>query len=173
MLFVFVEGPDDESYFTKVFASSWEFYKIIKYAGMKNDKINDFIKSIGCMPNGDYLFFGDSDGMEIEKKRESLLLKFPNLSSDKLFIVQFEIESWYYAGVDESMCRKLKMKNFIFQTDGLTKEQFYSKLARPSDKKYVMACILNQYMLSLAIERNYTLNLFVIHEEERTCNAVC
>ena len=56
MLFVFVEGPDDESYFTKVFASSWEFCKIIKCAGMKNDKINDFIKSINCMPNGDYLF---------------------------------------------------------------------------------------------------------------------
>lgn len=161
MLFIFVEGPDDESYFTKVFAPSWGTYRIIKYAGMKNDKINSFIKSISCILDSDYLFFGDADGAEIEEKRQSLLSQFSNLSPDRLYIVQFEIESWYYAGVDEPTCRKLKMKHFAFRTDSLTKEQFYAKLARPSDKKYVMACILDQYMLDLAITRNHSLLSFV------------
>lgn len=161
MLFVFVEGPDDEAYFKKVFAPSWGIHKIVQYAGMKNDKINNFIKSISCMPDSDYLFFGDSDGVDIEEKRQTLLSTFSNLSSDKVFIVQFEIESWYYAGADESTCRKLKMKHFVFPTDSLTKEQFNSKLARPSDRKYVMACILNQYIIDLAITRNRSLNLFV------------
>ena len=161
MLFVFVEGPDDELYFTKVFAQYWGSYKIIKYAGMKNDKINSFIKSIDCIPDSDYIFFGDSDGVEIGQKRQSLLSKFSNLSPDKVYIVQLEVESWYYAGATEAICRKLKMKHFIFRTDNLTKEQFYSKLAHSSDRKYVMCSILEQYILKLAITRNHSLNLFV------------
>lgn len=160
MLIVFVEGPDDEAYFTKIFAPSWGLCKIIQYAGMKKDKINNYIKSISCMPGSDYLFFGDSDGVAINEKRQALLSNFPNLDADKVFIVQFEIESWYYAGVDEQTCRKLKMKHFVFPTDNLTKEQFNAKLARPSDRKYVMACILNQYMLDLAVTRNSSLNEF-------------
>ena len=161
MLIVFVEGPDDEAYFSKVFAPSWGQYKIIQYAGMKKDKINNYIKSISCMPDSDYLFFGDSDGVAISEKCQALLSSFPNLVADKVFIVQYEIESWYYAGIDEQAARKLKMKHFVFSTDSLTKEQFNAKLARPSDRKYVMACILNQYMLNLAVTRNNSLSLFV------------
>jgi len=161
MLFVFVEGPDDASYFEKIFAQSWGMHKIIEYARMKQDKVNSFINSINCIPDSDYIFFGDSDGIGIEEKRQNLISKFSNLSPNKVFIVQYEIESWYYAGVDEATCLKLKLKHFIFRTDNLTKEQFYSKLPRPSDKKYIMACMLNEYALSLAQTRNHSLNQFI------------
>lgn len=160
MLYVFVEGPDDEAYFRETFSRFWDVYKIIRYADMKNEKINNFIKSINCIPDSDYMFFGDSDGMEINDKRQLLMSQFSNLSAEKTIIVQYEIESWYYAGIDEFTYKKLKMKHYVFKTDSLTKEQFYSKLARPSDRKYVMAKILTEYSLDLAITRNNSLNLF-------------
>ena len=160
MLIVFVEGPDDEAFFKKIFSEYWQDGKFIPYANMKKDKIDNYIKSIKCMPNDSYIFIGDADGKEIETKKVELAKKYGNLSADKVFIVQFEIESWYYAGANEELCKKLKMKNFQYATDNLTKELFVQKLARDAEKQFVMNCILNDYSMSIAIERNKSLKLF-------------
>ena len=73
--------------------------------------------------------------------------KYTKLSIEKVFVVQFEIESWYYAGASEDDCHKLKLRHFIFCTDNLTKEEFQSKLVRTSDKKYIMDSLLDIYSL--------------------------
>lgn len=51
MLHIFVEGPDDERYFTKIYGKCFGDFKLIKYAGLTPVKINNYIRSISCMPD--------------------------------------------------------------------------------------------------------------------------
>lgn len=166
MLYIFVEGPDDYNYFNKIFGESFGEHKIIQYASMTQVKLNDFIRTIPSIPNSDYLFFGDEDGKGVENKKSELLSQYNSLSKDKLFVVQFEIESWYYAGATQEVCKKLKLKHYQYDSNTLTKEQFYSKLSRPSDRKYVMSQILLQYSKSSARTRNNSFNVFVSNIKE-------
>lgn len=160
MIHIFVEGPDDERFFSKIYGVCFESFKIIQYAGWPPAKINSFIHSIDCMPNSDYIFLGDADGKTIEEKKVLLLDRYSNLTSDKLFIVQYEIESWYYAGASPAVCQKLKLKQYIYNTDNVTKEEFNNKLPKRTDRKFVMAELLELYKLSVAVNRNASLLLF-------------
>ena len=160
MLYIFVEGFDDEDYFKKIFGASFGEHKIIQYAQKPKDKVENFLKSIKCMPDSDYLFFADEDGKGIENKRCEIASTYNELDSQKIIIVQYEIESWYYAGVSLDICKKLKIAHYQFNSDTLTKEQLYNKFARQSDRRYIMAEMLNSYSLELAITRNTTLNSF-------------
>ena len=90
----------------------------------------------------------------------------------KVFVVQFEIESWYYAGASEDDCHKLKLRHFIFCTDNLTKEEFQSKLVRTSDKKYIMDSLLDIYSLQYAVTRNHSLMIFTQAVYEKAYSAV-
>lgn len=166
MLYIFVEGPDDYNYFEKVFGDFFGEHKIINYASMTQIKLNSFIRTIPSIPNSDYLFFSDEDGKGIENKRNELLTQYDSLSSDKLFIVQFEIESWYYAGVSQENCKKLKLNHYQHDTNTLTKEQFYSKLLRPSERKYIMSQMLTQYSKGLAETRNNSFGIFYSKAKE-------
>ena len=156
MLYVFVEGPDDHNFFDKVFGSSLGNYQVVEYAKLQHSKTNSFIRSINSMLNSDYLFFCDEDRKGIENKRSQILTRYHDLDAKKLFIVQVEIESWYYAGVSRDNCQRLNMRNFQEDTNSLTKEQFNSKMRRPSERKYIMAQILECYEASLANTRNST-----------------
>ncbi len=160
MLYVFVEGPDDYTYFDKVFGGFWESYKIITYSHMKKSKLNDFIRSVSSMPGCDYLFFCDEDGKGIENKKAELLSNYNQLSTDRIFVVQYEIESWYYAGASTEICKKLKLVHYQEDTNSLTKEQFDHKLQRPSDRKYIMVQLLLQYSKDLAKTRNNSFGIF-------------
>lgn len=154
MLFVFVEGPDDYNFFDKIFGNIWGEYRIIQYANTQQDKIINFIMAIKAMPNCDYLFFCDEDGKGIEKKRSEILQSIRGLDPAKLYLVQYEIESWYYAGLSREESKRLKMRKYQNDTNALTKEQFNAKLQRSSERKYIMAQILEIYAKSLAKTRN-------------------
>lgn len=160
MIFVFVEGPDDERYFASVYKSNIVNCKYIQYAGWSPTKINNFLRSINCMPDSDYLFFGDADGKSIEEKITVLKERYSNIDVNKVYVVQYEIESWYYAGISMSNCQKLKLKHFVYDTNGLTKEQFNAKLPQRIDRRIVMADILKIYEMGLAVSRNASLQLF-------------
>ena len=172
MLYVFVEGPDDSNFFKTVFSPLWGEYHPIEYSQMKKDKVNNFIKSIKSMPGTDYLFFSDEDGKGIIEKRVEVLTLYNELEPENLFIVQFEIESWYYAGVSRENCDKLKIQKYREDTNSLTKEQFYSFLLRPSEKEYVMAQMLLCFSKELAITRNDTFSSFY-KQIKREPAAVC
>ena len=160
MLYVFVEGPDDERFLTKIYKKCLGNYKFIKYAVLSPEKIKKFIQSINCMPDSDYVFFADADGKTIDEKRDILINRYSNLDKNKVFIVQYEIESWYYAGASEEVCQKLKLKHYISDTNGLTKEHFNAKLPQKTDRKFIMNKILEMYELELAISRNTSLSHF-------------
>ena len=166
MLYIFVEGPDDRNYFETVFGKQFAEHKIIEYSKTKKEKINAFLRSINSIPNSDYLFFGDEDGKGVENRKKALLGLYKNLSCEKLYIVQYEIESWYYAGVSRDDCRRLKLKNYQEDTATLTKEQFESKLFRPSKRKYIMSEILKCYSKELAQSRNNSFCYFNTYVKE-------
>lgn len=166
MLFVFVEGPDDHNFFEKLFGRAWGDHRIIEYACEKDTKIDNFIKSINSAPDWDYLFFCDEDGKGFVHKRTELHAKYSELDDKKLFIVQYEIESWYYAGVCREVCLKLKVQFSQVDTNRLTKEQFNAKLLRPSERKYVMAKMLENFDMCLAASRNKSFSIFVSSMEE-------
>ena len=160
MLYLFVEGSDDSSFFKKVFGNTLGDYFPIEYAKMKEEKINSLLSSIKAMPNTDYLFFTDEDGKGIKNKREETLKKYQCLSNDRLFIVQYEIESWYYAGINQDYSKRLKLSRFQFDTNSLTKEQFNSKIKRLRDRKIIMLQMLEMFDKQLACSRNKSFNSF-------------
>ena len=112
------------------------------------------------------------DGKSIEDRKSCIMSKYTKLSIEKVFVVQFEIESWYYAGASEDDCHKLKLRHFIFCTDNLTKEEFQSKLVRTSDKKYIMDSLLDIYSLQYAVTRNHSLMIFTQAVYEKAYSAV-
>lgn len=154
MLYVFLEGPDDKTYFDKVFGCYFSEYKIIMYANRSNIDIQNFLNTIPKIPNSDYLFFGDEDGKGIDNRRSELLEKYKISDGTKLFVVQYEIESWYYAGVTQQDCKKIKLSHFQHDTNKLSKEQLYSKMNKPSERKIIMAKMLECYSRDLAQTRN-------------------
>ncbi len=158
MLYVFVEGHYDESFFSKVFFGNNTLF--VQYAQMKEEKVNSYIKSVKRTPGYDYLFFGDEDGKTIQTAADDLLKKYSELEQSKLFIVQSEIQSWYYAGVSENDCIKLKIKNYQYCTDSITKEKLIEKLTKPEDRQYVLARMLDCFSVSLAEDRNSSFKFF-------------
>lgn len=65
MLYVFLEGPDDERFFSKVMAALLGECHYVLYANMPNSKVNNYIKSIDQTPTSDYIFLVDGDGKSI------------------------------------------------------------------------------------------------------------
>lgn len=160
MLYIFVEGTDDELYFRSVFGNQLTNCQYVPYAHMKKEKLNSFIQSIGCIPHASYLFFADADGKDNPTRISELLDGCPALSSQNIWIVRYEIESWYYAGLSMSDSKKLGLRRYQEDTNTLTKEQFVAKLLRPSEKAYIMQRILELYNLACAIGRNESLSHF-------------
>ena len=159
MLLVFVEGYYDERFFASVFFENTSV-QFVQYATLKPEKVEAFLKSIKQTPTLDYIFFGDGDGNSVNEKKNILTTKYKEIEQDKVFIVQYEIESWYYAGVRESDCKKLKLIKFEYLTNDLTKEDLDAKMIKPSEREYVLSKLLDFYTIELAEKRNDSLKLF-------------
>ena len=69
MLYDFLEGPDDERFFSKVMAALLGECHYVLYANMPNSKVNNYIKSIDQTPTSDYIFLVDGDGKSIEDRK--------------------------------------------------------------------------------------------------------
>ena len=77
LLFIWVEGEDDERFFNKIlvpkFLEKYSGVKIIKYATMKREKVDNFIKSIKAM-GADYIYLTDINNapcVTAKKRRNS------------------------------------------------------------------------------------------------------
>ena len=158
MLYIFVEG-DDDSRFISNFSRVQETI-IIEYASDKKEKTTNFIKSIKSMPYADYLFLADSDGKSIDDTKTYIKSIYANVDTEKIIVVQYEIQSWYYAGLSRVDHDRLKFKKYMDDTNSLTKEAFYSKLPRFSERIYYMQQILKYYNISQARKRNRSINSF-------------
>lgn len=164
-LFIWVEGIDDERFVEKIlkplFSTTYNQIKIIKYAGLKKEKINNFIISINAM-NSDYIFLGDIDNSTcIRTKKTILSEKFNKLDINNIIIVIKEIESWYLAGLDDDTCSQFNLSNFS-NTNNLIKEQFNQIIPRKYDSRIdFMNDILKCFSLQIAKLKNTSFNYFL------------
>lgn len=157
-LFVLVEGRDDERFFDAaikpLIANRYEHTEVWRYAERKRIRVAQFLTSISKM-GADYIFIGDFDGGPcITLKKESLMTRYGGLEFERIYIAKAEIESWYYAGLDEEQCSLLGLHHFD-DTESLTKEQFNAQI--PSDfqtRTEFMVELLSRYDHSTARRQN-------------------
>ncbi len=163
MIYVFIEGPDDTRFFKRFFHSN---AKYIEYAKMKKDKLKQYINSIISMKL-EYVFFADSDGKRTDERIDDIITKYPFIQRDKVHVVCYEIESWYYSGVDDFYCRKNGKFKYIHNTNQLNKEKFNSiiSVVRKS-RLQIMIDMLENYQVDLAQSRNQSFADFYKRKEE-------
>ena len=165
LLFIWVEGDDDERFFNKVlvpkFLRKYSGVKIIKYATMKREKVDNFIKSIKAM-GADYIYLTDINNSPcVTAKKEEMQKKHPNIDKNKIIVVIKEIESWYLAGLDNKVCRQLKINNFA-DTDNVTKEKFNALIPKKFTSRIdFMSEILKKFSIEIAKQKNNSFQYFV------------
>lgn len=166
MLYVFVEGPDDNRFVSTVLTpslrSQFEDIQIIEWSKRKKDYVKKYIESIKNMDGREYIFFKDDDStICITKSKETILERCCNLVADRIFIVKAEIESWYLAGLDGENCKSLGIKDSFQDTDELTKEDFNRLMPRKFRSRIdFMNEILKRYDIPIARTKNQSLNYF-------------
>lgn len=134
-IFVFVEGPDDRTFFERVIepriAEDIDKVKYFEYSEEHPEYIEDRIRGLESdkMPEYvDYIFLTDKDDCkDKESSIDEITEEYPEISREKVKVVVIEIESWYFAGLDQNNCDKLNIPYFE-DTSDKDKDEFKSRL---------------------------------------------
>lgn len=156
-LYVFVEGSDDERFFRYYFSK--KNVKIIQYANMSHKDFANLVRTISYTSNVDYIILTDADGASIDEKKGKFTEKRPTCDCSKVFISQYEIESWYIAGFNSIDCAKYKIK-YIDCTDSVSKEKFETIIPKGFTPVSFKIEILKCFDLESAKKRNTSFRLF-------------
>lgn len=155
MLFIFVEGPDDERFFSRIvlpeLSDKYNQISIIKHASLTKRKIIGYLKSAAKF-NADLFFVADINAAPcVTKRKEGILKKYTRyLNPDKIIVVIHEIESWYIAGLTDALMRRLQKKTYK-NTNSLTKEEFNSHIPKKFNNRIdYMQEILNHFSIDIA-----------------------
>lgn len=164
--FIFVEGYYDQMFIENILIPFLIEKPIniipIPYQQKANKKIN---KDIQASSLQDYLFLSDLDSHTfpcISSRKEKRLIEYDNLDFSKIIIVKEEIESWYLAGIDNSLD---SFKNWTIpeNTEHITKEDFELMLEEhliPSKIDFLKE-IAKYYNINLAVKRNKSFDYFL------------
>lgn len=163
LLVIFVEGVSDTRFFEAVINPLLENkYKInyFEYSQKLDSKVNKYINTLKNM-GIPYFFVKDFDrSNSIEQRKQMVLSRYPECELKWIQIVKVEIESWYAAGINCSVQKKLRIKQ-ISDCNNLCKEEFYLKLSSKQDTIFQLKEILLKYDLNLAKTKNKTLKYLV------------
>jgi len=167
-LFIFLEGPDDIRFFENVIIpmikDDYDDIKPINYKSYKNRKkiyVINLIKSIKSIP-AHYLFVTDINDSPCitHKKNEQYRIYNSVLDSEKTVVVVQEIESWYYAGLENTKCTELKIP-VLRTTDNMQKEDFERLKPKEYTHLTFMREILSCYSTDCAVNKNTSFNYFI------------
>lgn len=172
MLFIFLEGDDDERFFDRIIKPMYEriynCVELVKYSEMKKQKVNNFLQSIKAM-RAEYLFVLDLDESPcVTGKKKRIASKFAKLSEDhRILIVCKEIESWYLAGLNDEGCRQIGIQKRFDNTDRISKEQFNGMMPRKfASRVDFMQEIMKVFDRETALTRNTSLGYLMRKCEE-------
>lgn len=165
-VFIYVEGNHDKI-FVDFILSEYVRNNMgidlhpIPYAQKQPKSIN---KSIRSKFRFEYLFLSDLDSRThpcITSMKQERFNKYDALDCSKIIIVKEEIESWFLAGVDNSL-DEFKGWKIPFQTEGIDKEDF-DKICKVSfdSKNDCLKEIAKVYNFDLAMERNTSFKYFL------------
>jgi len=163
-LFIFVEGNDDERFFSRIIRpivqDRYDSVEIIMYACMKSIKVSRYVKSITEMGH-DLILCADIDQeRNVRGKKAVLHQRFSPLADDSIIVIIREIESWYLAGLDSRAQKKFGIRSFR-TTNQITKEIFNGMIPRYYTSRIVfMGDILAAYSLPVAREKNRSFSYF-------------
>lgn len=164
ILFIFVEGEDDERFFRRIIQPEYEkkyaSVMLWKYAKTKKEKVLNFLKSIKSM-NADYIFITDINLAPcISNRKQKMQDKFTGLDEDRIVVVIKEIESWYLAGLSDDFLRQFKIP-FYSETENITKEQFNNLIPRKFNSRIsFMVEILDYFSIEIATQKNRSFKYF-------------
>jgi len=164
-LFIWVEGEDDERIFKNLFLPNlqkkYDWIKIIRYGTLKNEKINNYLKSIKAM-KAEYICVTDiNDSPCITKKKQEKQNQLKNIDSNNIIVVIKEIEGWYLAGLNDTACNKLKI-NKHNNTDEISKERFNNIIPDKFDSRIdFMVEILKYFSIKTAKQKNKSFDYFI------------
>jgi hypothetical protein len=167
-LFLFVEGDDDERFFRRVtvplFQERYNEVRIVRYAILKKEKLDGFVRSVQSIAGADYLIVRDLDRHPcVTAAKQSLRQRCPQAEPKRIQIVKTEIESWYCAGIpdgdpdwgDLSIARTP-------DTEPITKENCLTEMAtgRPTLLP-VLLSLLERFDRKRAAARNGSFQYFL------------
>lgn len=164
LLFVFVEGNDDERFFNSIIRPilqrKYSQIRFWKYAKKKFEKRKRFIKSIQSM-KADYMYVTDiNEAPCITVKKEDIMQKI-GIGKDKIVVVVREIEGWYLAGLHAEDSKRLGIEE-INDTNDITKEDFNKLIPKKIKSRLVfMKKILRIYDTKIAKEKNKSFKYFL------------
>lgn len=164
-LFIFIEGDDDERFFNRIiipmFEKRYDKVQLWKYAQKKNEKIQQFLKSIQAM-NADYIYVADNNGSPcITDRKQRIENDFQNIDKNKILVVVKEIESWYLAGIDNESSKNFGIKSFS-NTEHINKSAFDDlKPKRFNFRIDFMSEILKLFCIETAKMKNGSFSHFV------------
>lgn len=153
MVYIFVEGLDDENFVNAVIP---DIDKIIRYKSMPEEKVLSYIQTFVGM-NKEIIYFVDLDNHDKNGVIKTVKKKF-NIDESTIVVVIKEIECWYLAGLKESDRIKLKIKKAPFDTSPLDKEKINSL----SKKKHseLLIDLLSVFDKTTALKRNESFKEF-------------
>ncbi|MDD1706890.1 MAG: DUF4276 family protein [Methanoregulaceae archaeon] len=164
-LFIFVEGNDDQRFFTRIVRplveSGYASVEIIMYASMKSVNVCRFIRSITAMDH-DFILCSDIDQeRNVKAKKIALKTRFcTHLADDRIVVIIQEIESWYLAGLDEKAQKRYSLRPYR-GTNHITKEIFNRMIPRNYISRIAfMAEILDHFKIDAAQEKNRSFRYF-------------
>ena len=165
MLFVLVEGDDDERFFESVIKPLLEgiyiSVRLWKYAQQNTKKIDSLLTSVKAM-GGECIFMADINTAPcVTAKKERIRAQLRNVTEDRIVVVIKEIESWYVAGIDARNSQKLGIR-FWQTTDEVTKEHFDNSIPKKFDSRIdFMVEILKCFSIETAKRKNRSFSYFL------------
>src|SRR5260370_22967127 len=157
-LYVFLEGSDDDRFFEAIVRPLWatRYLHIQKIeCSSRPSRVILGLLRTAKGSGWESLYFRDINAAPcVTEKKQTEIKRLPELEPERIVIVQAEIESWYYAGLDSKDCRQLRIPDRP-TTDDLTKEDF-DKLIRKQFKSRIaaMATMLERFKTDIASDRN-------------------
>ena len=143
MLYVLLEGDDDERFFEEVikpiYLEKYDHVQLWKYSQKKKERVNQFLNSVKAMQAAgmvDTLLVADLDDSPcVTDRKERVLSRFRALEGKlesetgpsfptRVLIVCKEIEGWYLAGLSDESCDHIGISASFGNTDQVTKELF-------------------------------------------------
>jgi hypothetical protein len=164
--FLFIEGDDDERFFTRVFLPRlrliYQHVSTVQYSTRKKAWIDAYLASVASI-GADYLFVGDLDRLPCASAKKRHLVKdHPRLDPARILVVKVEIESWYCAGVGEEHSRfgALDLARCA-ETAVVTKERFDAAVSPRTTRLEAMIELLEAFDSATAARRNESFRYFV------------